>query len=89
MEQLQEERLGLNEEIRQGDLRLQELMDERVWLREKSTMEKEEVKKLEEGIKDFLSRKTVVIEQDELDYINRHGDCYHLRIVMPKFLILA
>lgn len=36
-----------------------------------------EVKQLEDAIKrDFLGRKVVVIEQDELDYIDRLGD-YH------------
>ena len=46
-------------------------------------MAEAEIKKLEEGIKkDFLDRKTIVIEQDELDYIDRLGD--HCR----KFLSL-
>lgn len=36
-----EERLGPDEEIQKGDLRLQELMNERVRLREKSTMAEE------------------------------------------------
>ena len=34
-----------------------------------------EVKKLEEGInKEFLNRKTIVIKQDKLDYIDKLGD---------------
>ena len=50
-------------------------MNERVRLREKSAMTEAEFKKLEEGIKkDLLNRKTVVIEQDELKYIDRLGD---------------
>lgn len=67
LEEFKDEQLGLDEEIRQGDLRVQELMNERVRLREKSAMAEAEVKKLEEGIKkDFLDRNVVVIEQDEL-----------------------
>ena len=62
LEELEEERLGPEEEIQQGDLSLQELMNENVQLREKSAMAEEEFKKLEEGIKkDFLNRNTVVI----------------------------
>ena len=65
----------LDEEIQQGDIKIQELMNDRVRLREKSSMAGAEVKKLEEGIKkDFLDRKTVVIKQDELDKIERLGD---------------
>lgn len=46
-------------------------MNERVQLREKSTMEEAEVKKIEEGIKkDFLDRKNDVIKPDEPDYID-------------------
>jgi len=69
--------LGLDEEIQQGDPRLQELMSERVQLREKSTMLEAEIKKLEEGIKkDFLDKNTMVIEQDEINYIDRLWDYY-------------
>lgn len=68
---------GLHEEIRQDGLRLQELLDGRVRLREKSTMVEIEVKQLEDMMKRvFLGRKAVVIEQDELDYIEKLGD-YH------------
>jgi len=71
MEELEEERLGPNEDIQQGNLRLQELMNERVRLRDKSAMMEEEFKKLEEGIrKDFLDKKTVVIKQDAHDYVD-------------------
>lgn len=59
----EEEQMGPDEEIYQGDLRLQKLMKEKVRLREASAMAKEEVKKLEEGIKmDFLDKKVVVIQ---------------------------
>ena len=69
--------MGLDEEIQQGDPRLQELMSERVQLREKSTMLEAEIKKLEEGIKkDFLDKNTMVIEQDEINYIDRLWDYY-------------
>lgn len=47
-------------------------MYERVRLRDESTMVQEKVMELEDEIKeDFLSRKPIVIEQDELDYIDR------------------
>ena len=46
LEELEDEWLGLNEEIQRGDLRLQEFMNERVWLREKTAMVEVEVKKL-------------------------------------------
>ena len=63
LEEIEEELLGPDEEIQQGNLRLQELMNERVRLREKSAMAESKVKKLEEGIKkDFLDRKAVVIK---------------------------
>lgn len=48
LEELEEERLGPDEEIQQGDLRLQELMNERAQLKEKSAMMEAEVQKLEE-----------------------------------------
>ena len=58
---IEEERLGPKEEIQLGKVRLQELMNERVRLREKSTMAEAKVKKLEEGIKkDFLDKQIVV-----------------------------
>ena len=80
-QELEEECLGPDEEIQQGDLRLQALMNERVWLRKKSAMAEEEVKKLEEGIKkDFLDKKTVVIKQDVHDYVHRLGD-YHRELI--------
>jgi len=70
-----EECLGPDEEIQQGDLRLQELMKERFSLREKSAMMEEEVKKIEEGIKkDFLDKKSVVIKQDAQNYVEKFGD---------------
>lgn len=47
--------LGPKEEIWQGDLRLQELMKERVRLREKSTLVEAKVKKQEDEIKKIFS----------------------------------
>ena len=49
------ERLGPEEEIWQGDLRLKEIMKERVWLREKSALVEAEVKKLDDEIKKIFS----------------------------------
>lgn len=73
--------MGHDEEIQQGDLRFQELMKERVWLREKSTIMEEEVKKLEEGIKkDFIDKKTMVIKQNAHNYIDKFGD-YHRELI--------
>jgi hypothetical protein len=52
------EHMGLEEEIQQGNLRLQELEKERVRLRKKSALMDAEVKKLEDEIKeDFLDKK--------------------------------
>ena len=63
MEELEEECLGPNEEIQQGDLRLQALMNERAQLREKRALVEAEVHKLEEEIKkDFLDKKIVLIK---------------------------
>ena len=76
LEELEEECLGPDEEIQQGNLKIQELMNERVRLREKSTMVEEEVKNLEKGIKDFFYKKTLVIKQDAHDYVEEFGD-YH------------
>jgi len=70
----EEECLGPDEEIQQGDLRLQEVMKEIVRLREKSAMMEEEVKKLEEGTKeDFIDNKIVVIKQDAHNYVENLG----------------
>lgn len=77
MEELEGERLGLDEEIQQGDLRLQALMNEISQLRKKSIMVEAKIKKLEDGIKkDFLDKKTIVIEYDERNYIDKLGDCH-------------
>jgi len=61
----------LDEEIQQNGLSLQELLDERVRIREKSSMVEIKVKHLEDAMK-----KVIVIEQDELDYIDKLGDYY-------------
>jgi len=77
LEELEGERLGLDEEIQQGDLRLQALMNEISQLRKKSIMVEAKIKKLEDGIKkDFLDKKTIVIEYDERNYIDKLGDCH-------------
>lgn len=75
LEELKEERLGSDEEIQQGDLRLQELMNESIRFRKKSAMVEAEVKKLEDGIKkDFLDKRIVVIEHNKLVYVEELGD---------------
>jgi len=67
----------LDEEIRQSGLGLQELLDERAWLRKKSAMVEAKIKQIEEEIKKkLLGNKIVVIEQEELDYIDRLGTHY-------------
>lgn len=68
----EEECLGPNEGIQHGSLRIQELMNEKARLREKSTIAEEEVKKLEERMrKDFFDKKIVVIKQDVHDYVDK------------------
>ena len=53
----------LEEEIQQGNSRLQELEEERVQLRKKSALVVAEVKKLRDEIRDnFLDKKTRVIK---------------------------
>jgi len=47
----------LEVEIQQGNLRLQELEEERIRLRKKSTLVETEVKKLEDEIKEDFLRK--------------------------------
>lgn len=75
LEELEEERLGPDEEIQQSDLRLQALMNERARLREKSAMAEAEVQKLGEEIKrEFLDKKPMVIKQDERNYVDKLGD---------------
>lgn len=67
----------LDEKIQQGDKKLQEIMEGRVHLRERSTMLQAHVKGLEDEIKrEFLDHKPIVIEAVELDYIDRLGDYY-------------
>lgn len=67
----------LDEEIQQDGLDLQELLDERARLRKKSAMVETEIKQLEDEMKKkLLEKKVVVIEQNELDYINRMGTHY-------------
>lgn len=68
---------GLDEEIQQNGLGLQELFDERARLREESGKVEAEIKQVEEEIKKkLLGKKVVVIEQEELDYIDRLGTHY-------------
>ena len=56
---------------------LQELFDERAWLRKESARVEAEIKQIEEEIKKkLLGKKVVVIEQEELDYIDRLGTQY-------------
>lgn len=67
----------LDEKIQHVDRKLQELVGERVHLRERSTMLQAKVKGLEDEIKrDFLCCKLVVIEEHELDYIDKIGAYY-------------
>lgn len=59
----------LEEEIQQGNSRLQELEEERVQLRKKSALVDAEVMKLEDEIKeDFLGKNPRVIGQDAHDH---------------------
>ena len=76
----------LDEEIRQSGLGLQELLDERTRLRKKSAMVEAEIKQVEEEIKKkLLGKKIVVIEQEELDYIDRLGThCRDNPVDVPK-----
>jgi len=56
------ERMGLEEGIQQGSLRLHTLKEERGRLRKKSTLMGAKVKKMEDVIKkDFLGRKTRMV----------------------------
>jgi len=67
----------LDEGVQHGDLDLQELFDERARLKKESARVEAEVKQVEEKIrKKLLSKKVVVIEQEELDYIDRLGTHY-------------
>jgi len=67
----------LDEGIQHGDLDLQELFDERARLKKESARVEAKVKQVEEKIrKKLLSKKVVVIEQEELDYIDRLGTHY-------------
>lgn len=74
--QLEEEGcLGLDEEIQWGNVTLQEFLNEKAHLREKNSMEEEEVQKLEGGMKrDFLDKRTVVIKWDAHDCIDKFED---------------
>lgn len=61
-----------DEEIHQSRLGLQELFDERARLRKERAKVETEVKQIEEEIKRrLLGKKVVVIEQEELDYIDK------------------
>ena len=67
----------LDKEIQRSTLGLQELFDERARLRKKSTMVEAEIKQIEEEIKKkLLGKKFVVIEHEELEYIDRLGTYY-------------
>ena len=55
----------LEAKIQQGNVRLQELKEERVRLRKKSIVMDVEVKKMEDEInKDFLHKKTRMVRQE-------------------------
>jgi len=75
----------LEEEIQQGNFRLQELGTERVRLRKKIALVEVEVKKVEDDImEDFLDKKTRVIRQGVHDHANKFEDyCYELISLMP------
>lgn len=75
----------LEEEIQQGNVRLQELEKEKVQLRKKSSLIEAEVKKLEDKIKeDFLDKNTRVIKQGVHDHGDKFEDyCSELISLMP------
>jgi len=67
----------LDKEIQRSGLGLQELFDERARLRKESAKLEAEIKLIEEEIKGkLLGKKIVVIDQEELDYIDRLGTYY-------------
>jgi len=68
----EDEILRCEEKFKQGNLKLQELEKERVWLRNKSALMEAEVKKLENEIKkDFLDKKVRVPKQGAQDPSDR------------------
>lgn len=67
----------IHEEIQQSGLGLQELFDERAWLRKESARVEAEIKQVEEEIKKkLLGKNIIVIEQEELNYIDKLGTQY-------------
>lgn len=79
------EHIRLEEEIRRGNLRLQELEKDQVWLREKSDLMDAEVKKLENQIKqEFLVEKLRLVRQGAYDHVDKLEDyCLKLVSLLP------
>jgi len=75
----------LEAEIQQGNLRLQELEEETVWLRKKSALVDAEVKKLQDKRKEyFLAKKTRMVRQGAYDHADRYENyCCELISLMP------
>lgn len=75
----------LEAEIQQGNIRLEELEEERVRLRKKSALVDVEVKKLEDEIKeDFLTEKTRMVRQGVYDHADKFEHyCRELISLMP------
>ena len=66
------ERMGLEEAIQQGNLRLREIEKERIRLREKSALMDAEFKKLEDKIKEeFFAEKTRMVRQGPYNHSNK------------------
>jgi len=77
----------LEAKIQQGNPRLQELEEERVWLRKKSALVDAEVKKLEDEIKEyFLTEKARMIRQDVYDQANMFENYRHELISLMPWL---
>lgn len=77
----------LEEEIQQGNIRLQELEEERVWLRKKSALVDAKVKMMEDEIKeDFLRKNTIVERLDAYDRDNKFKPYCHELISLMSWL---
>ncbi len=76
----------LEAKIQQGNLRLQELEEERVQLRKKSALVEAEVKKLKDTIKeDFLAKKTRMVRQGAFNHADKFENYHHELIsLMPR-----
>jgi len=73
--------MRLKKEIQQGNLRLHELENERVWLKEKSALMDAEVKKMEDEIKEeFLTENTRMVRQGAYDHADKF-EHYHCELV--------